>query len=86
MPDPPAKGDGSLIRATITRYESRWRVQPPTQVTSQSPKREPKRDGRAKAEKLGFQSHSADRDGSTHRSLWRTAKSSRESATLLNVQ
>lgn len=41
MPDPPAKGDGSLIRATITRYESRFRVQPPTQVTSQSSKREP---------------------------------------------
>ena len=34
-------GTGSSIRATITRYESRWRVQPPSQVTSQSPKREP---------------------------------------------
>jgi len=41
VPDPPAKGGGSLIRTTMTRYESRWRVQPPTQVTSQSPKREP---------------------------------------------
>jgi hypothetical protein len=36
-----ALAEPRLIFTTITRYDSRSRVQPPSQVTSQSPKRGP---------------------------------------------